>query len=55
MLTISQLCLSVYSGVCGVSEVVKHRLEEEEREGTCSECMVISVEEVMESGHFYGL
>lgn len=23
-------------------------------EGTCSKCMVISVEEVMESGHFYG-
>lgn len=23
-------------------------------EGTCTKCMVISVEEVMESGHFYG-
>lgn len=38
-----------------VLEVVKHGLRDEEREGTCSKCMVISVEEVMESGHFYGL
>lgn len=38
-----------------VSEVVKHGLKDEEKEGTCSKCMVISVEEVMESGHFYGL
>lgn len=37
-----------------MSEVVKHGLRDEEREGTCSKCMVISVEEVMESGHFYG-
>lgn len=37
-----------------VSEVVKHGLRDEEREGTCSKCMVISVEEVVESGHFYG-
>lgn len=53
MLTISQLRLAVYYCVC-VSEVVKHGLGDEEREGTCSKCMVISVEEVMESGHFYG-
>ena len=59
MLTISQLWLTVLllcACVCVcVSEVVKHGLRDEEREGTCSKCMVISVEEVMESGHFYGL
>lgn len=38
--------------VC-VFEVVKHEFRDEEREGTCSKCMVISVEEVMESGHFF--
>lgn len=52
MLTISQLRLTVYYCVC-VSEVVKHGLGDEEREGTCSKCMVISAEEVMESGHFF--
>lgn len=58
MLTISQLCLTVCYCVCVpvcMSEVVKHGLRDEEKEGTCSKCMVISVEEVMESGHFYGL
>ena len=48
------VCVPVRVCVC-VSEVVKHGLRDEEREGTCSKCMVISVEEVMESGHFYGL
>lgn len=53
MLTISQLHLTVYYCVCVcVSELVKHGLRDEEREGTCSESMVISVEEVVESGQF---
>lgn len=47
-------CVLLCVRVC-VSEVVKHGHRDEEREGTCSKCMVISVEEVMESGHFYGL
>lgn len=62
VLTISQLCLTVLL-LCAcvrpcvclcVSEVVKHALREGGG-GTCSKCMLISVEEVMESGHFYGL
>lgn len=56
MLTISRLHLTVCHcvRVC-VSEEVKHGLRDEEKKGTRSKCMVISVEEVMESGHFYGL
>lgn len=53
VLTISQLRLTLCYYVC-VSEVVEHGLRDEERVGTCSKCMIISVEEVMESGHFYG-
>lgn len=55
VLTISQLRLAVLLlcvCVC-VSEVVKQGPRAEEREGTCYKCMVISVEEVMELGHFY--
>lgn len=56
VLTISRLHLAVCHcvRVC-VSEEVKHGLRDEEKKGTRSKCMVISVEEVMESGHFYGL
>lgn len=53
VLTISRLrlllCVCVY--MC-VLEVVKHGMKR--GEGTCTKYMVITVEEVMESGHFYG-
>lgn len=49
VLTISRLRLSL----CGVCVWASEACDEE-REGTCTKCMVITVQEVMESGHFYG-